>query len=337
MKDDRLHGISCFSGVGGLDLAIGEDVQTVCYIEWDSYCQKVLQKRMQEGFLDDAPIWADICSFDGSKWAGRVDIVFGGFPCQDISVAGKGAGIKQGTRSGLFFQMLRVIGEIRPRFVFLENVSAITNRGLDVVLGCLSEAGYDAVWTDLRASDVGAPHRRERWFCLAYRNNGFSDKQSSEVFSGRNAVDFSGSTEVLADSELVGCVQPQHEKQPRFKEELSSRKSMADSDAEGPQRRHSFDGRKSALGFGSGIWDTDPADFDSASESFVGRVVDGCSKRVDRLKCLGNAVVPQQGREAWRILTADVSNSAGVGFSARRHLERRRDILPEIREAKEDE
>ena len=103
--NDRLNGISCFSGIGGLDLAIQEDVRTVCYIEKDPYCQRILQARMQEDILEDAPIWADICSFDGKPWAGRVDIVFGGFPCQDISTAGKMAGI-YGSRSGLWQKML---------------------------------------------------------------------------------------------------------------------------------------------------------------------------------------------------------------------------------------
>jgi DNA (cytosine-5)-methyltransferase 1 len=167
--DERLLGMSCFAGVGGLDVALGKDVRTVCYIENNPYCQQVIRKNIKDGWLEDAPIWSDIQSFDGRPWNGKVDIIFGGFPCTDISVAGKGAGIKEGTRSGLWFEMLRIIKEILPKYVFLENVAGIRTRGLREVLGGLSEAGYNAKWTMLRASDIGAPHKRERWFCLAWK------------------------------------------------------------------------------------------------------------------------------------------------------------------------
>jgi len=139
----------------------------VCYIEYDTYCQEVLKKRGEEGWLDIAPVWDDIRTFDGRPWREKVDIVFGGFPCQDISVAGKGKGIKEGTRSGLFFELMRVCGEVRPEYIFLENVSAINKRGLDIVLGSLSEIGYNAEWGHLSAREVGARHKRDRWFCLA--------------------------------------------------------------------------------------------------------------------------------------------------------------------------
>lgn len=275
-----MNGISCFAGVGGLDLALREaaGVRTVCYVEIDPYCQEVLQKRMQEGWLHHAPIWGDILTFDGRPWNGKVDCVFGGFPCQDISVAGKGAGIKEGTRSGLWFELLRVVGEVRPQFVFLENVSAITHRGLDTVLAGLAEAGYDALWIDLRASDVGAPHRRERWFCLAYRNDGYN-KQDLQVSTRWNTINSRSPTEDLADS-CEGI--PLGERQPTS-------------------------GRQGGVangGIPAGIWSYDPADFPDAVESGVGRVAYGVPKRVDRLKCLGNAVVPQQAAEAWRILYA---------------------------------
>jgi DNA (cytosine-5)-methyltransferase 1 len=322
----RLNGISCFAGIGGLDLAVREDVRTVCYIEWDKYCQEVLKKRMQEGFLDDAPIWGDIQSFDGRPWHGKVDIVFGGFPCQDISLAGKGAGIKEGTRSGLFYQLIRLIGEIRPRYVFLENVSAITYRGLDVVLGELSKAGYDAKWTDLRASDVGARHRRERWFCLAYtkRDGCFGTEGrgsleeailgeqggENDSFNSKGTSSLPRAREDVAYSELCGCVHGQITEQsaeawkPSFGEPKpkSPMAYSADSRFSGLQRGNSLNGGEITLGLGSGVWLIDPADFESSSESFVGRVAHGVPKRVDRLKCLGNAVVPQQGNKAWRIL-----------------------------------
>jgi len=181
---DSLTHLSLFSGYGGADLGLklwgelaGVDVRTVAYVEIESYAQSILQSRISDGALDDAPIWDDVTTFDGKPWAGRVDLLSGGFPCQDISCAGKGAGL-EGKRSGLFYEIVRLLGEVRPRFVLLENVSAIYVRGLDTVLGKLAEAGYDARWTAVRASDVGAPHRRERWFCLAHLPGSESRQQA---------------------------------------------------------------------------------------------------------------------------------------------------------------
>ena len=167
--DERLLGLSCFAGIGGIDLAIRRNVKTICYIENEKYCQDIIKKNVQDGWLDDAPIWSDICSFDGRPWNGKVDIVFGGFPCQSISLAGKGEGIEEGTKSGLWFEMLRIIEETNPKYVFLENVAGIRNRGLNTVLKGLSKNGFDAKWIMLRANDIGAPHKRERWFCLAWK------------------------------------------------------------------------------------------------------------------------------------------------------------------------
>ena len=164
-----LRAASLFAGVGGLDLALKLTIpgaETVLYIERDSYSAATLVARMEDAALDQAPIWSDITTFDGRPWRGVVDLLIGGFPCQDISVAGKGVGI-EGKRSGLWSEIVRLADEIRPRYIFLENVSAITSRGLDVVLADLAEGGFDAEWLCLRASAVGAPHRRERWFCLA--------------------------------------------------------------------------------------------------------------------------------------------------------------------------
>jgi len=107
-----------------------------------------------------------VCTFDGEPWRGRVDVISGGFPCQDISAAGKGAGIT-GARSGLWHEMARIIGEVRPRYVFVENSPLLVGRGLAVVLGDLAALGYDARWCVLGARDAGAPHRRDRVWVLA--------------------------------------------------------------------------------------------------------------------------------------------------------------------------
>ena len=167
--------LSLFSGYGGFSMGLrlaGVPIRTIGYCEIEPYCQEIIKARIRDGQLDDAPIYADIRAFIGEGWAeqysGLVDIITGGFPCQDISVAGKGLGIDAGERSGLWREMVGAIGVIRPRYALLENVSAILVRGLDRVLGDLAEIGYDAVWTVVSAAHVGAPHIRERFWLLAY-------------------------------------------------------------------------------------------------------------------------------------------------------------------------
>jgi DNA (cytosine-5)-methyltransferase 1 len=170
--------LSLFSGIGGFALGAywaGWRFDRHYFSEIDLWCCRLYQQR----FPDAIPL-GDICKIDGkalvadapnkrelsvrlgrSKRESGLWIISGGFPCQDISTAGKGAGIT-GARSGLWFEYARLIGEIRPRYAIMENVGALTRRGLDRVLGSLAEVGYDAEWSDIRASDVGAPHRRER-------------------------------------------------------------------------------------------------------------------------------------------------------------------------------
>lgn len=168
-----LRELHLFAGAGGGllgSLLLGH--RPVCAVEIDPYCRRVLAARRDEGWLPaELEIHDDVTTFDGHAWRGRVDLVAGGFPCQDISVAGKGAGLK-GARSGLFFELLRVVREVGPRWVFLENVPAITSRGLDRVLGALAELGFDAEWCVLSAADAGAPHLRKRWWCLARYTDG---------------------------------------------------------------------------------------------------------------------------------------------------------------------
>lgn len=162
-----MNELHLFAGAGGGILGgmlLGHT--TVCAVEIEPYCRKVLLQRQRDGILPRFPIWDDVRTFDGKPWRGRVDIVCGGFPCQDISAAGKGAGIS-GERSGLWSEMSRIIGEIRPRFAFVENSPMLTSRGLGVVLGDLAEMGYDARWGVFSAADVGLPHKRERVWILA--------------------------------------------------------------------------------------------------------------------------------------------------------------------------
>jgi DNA (cytosine-5)-methyltransferase 1 len=180
--------LDLFAGIGGFALGAywaGWRFDRHYFSEIDPWCCKLYQQR----FPDAVPL-GDITKIDGkeivrnsrgvgrggeSRWGNGQEfedgcspfILSGGFPCQDLSVAGKGAGIT-GERSGLWFEYARLIGEIRPRYAILENVGAITRRGLDRVLWSLAEVGYSAEWSDIRASDVGAPHRRERIWIVAY-------------------------------------------------------------------------------------------------------------------------------------------------------------------------
>jgi DNA (cytosine-5)-methyltransferase 1 len=139
----------------------------VCAVEINPYCRKVLLQRQRDGILPPFPIWDDVATFDGTPWRGIVRTVCGGFPCQDISAAGKGAGIT-GERSGLWKEMRRVVGEIRPEYIFVENSPMLTVRGLGVVVGDLAELGYDAQWGVLGAAHAGAQHLRKRIWILAH-------------------------------------------------------------------------------------------------------------------------------------------------------------------------
>jgi DNA (cytosine-5)-methyltransferase 1 len=155
--------LDTFSGIGGFSLAarwLG-GIETVAFVEREPFCQKILRKHWPT-----VPIHNDICTYQPEP--GSADIICGGFPCQDISTAGKQAGIKEGTRSGLFYELIRVVRLVGPRYVVLENVAAITSNGIGAVLGCLAEAGFDAEWACVRASHLGAKHHRDRWWCVAH-------------------------------------------------------------------------------------------------------------------------------------------------------------------------
>jgi len=165
--------LDTFAGIGGFSYAAEKLVggfETTQFVEINPYCQKILNKHWPH-----VPIHDDIKTFTAKS--GEFDIITGGFPCQDISVAGLQKGITKETRSGLFYELIRVIRMVRPKYVVLENVAAILNRGLDIVLRELSEAGYDAEWAVISASSLGACHQRSRWWLVAYPNdNGQQEK-----------------------------------------------------------------------------------------------------------------------------------------------------------------
>ena len=162
-----MNELALFAGVGGGILG-GKLLgwRTICAVEWEAYPASVLCARQNEGLLPPFPIWSDICSFDGKPWRGIVDIISGGFPCTDISIAGKGEGL-DGDDSSMWYEMARVVSEVRPRFVFVENSPMLTLRGGVRVIADLTSMGYDTKWMVMGAADVGAPHQRDRIWILA--------------------------------------------------------------------------------------------------------------------------------------------------------------------------
>ena len=288
-----MNELALFAGAGGGILGghlLGW--RTVCAVEWESYPASVLLARQNDGILSPFPIWDDVQTFDGNPWAGIVDVVSGGFPCQDISAAGKGAGI-EGERSGMWREMARIIGEVRPKFVFVENSPMLTSRGLGTVLADLAQLGFDAEWCVLGADDVGANHHRKRIWILAYANSNsnFRQKPGSDgiqnktkrKFGSQNSTagQFSGTSALFGKNSLQ-----RHEKTNNVANPNSTQ----------------FKGRSVPCGiytenayFGNPRW--------WQTEPNVDRMANGVAAGVDRLKAIGNGQVPLCAATAWRILS----------------------------------
>jgi DNA (cytosine-5)-methyltransferase 1 len=266
------HG-SLFSGIGGIDLGFERaGISTSWQVEIDPFCRKVLEKRFPHV----------TCRLSDVREAGKdnlekVDIISGGFPCQDISIAGKEEGIKEGTRSGLWLEFARIIGELRPKGVFIENVAAIRNNGADQVFSDLARLGYRRQCVVVSAESLGAPHERQRAFIIALRKH-------------HNSVG-NGSDGIRVSSHRSGNV--------------AERK---DSQKHAEKRNHEPEGRGSAfsanqistlqengkiwhnwkLQLGTGNVCEGPLTYARSC-----RANDGIPDGMDRLKSLGNAVVPQ--------------------------------------------
>jgi len=166
---ETVNELALFAGAGGGilgGLLLGW--RTVCAVEIDEYARDILLARQDDGSLDPFPVWDDVQTFDGTEWRGIVDVVSGGFPCQDISSANNNAEGIAGEKSGLWSEMARIISEVGPRYAFMENVTMLTSRGLGTVLGDLAEMGFDAECGVLGAHQAGAPHRRDRIWIVAY-------------------------------------------------------------------------------------------------------------------------------------------------------------------------
>lgn len=192
MNYAQLTVLDLFSGIGGFSLGLERTngFKTIGFCEIEPYPRAVLAKHWP-----NVPCYTDVRTLTGIY----ADVICGGFPCQDISVAGKGAGLS-GERSGLWFEFHRLIKEVRPKYAIIENVSALRSRGLDEVLRSLTEIGYDAEWHCIPASAVGAPHRRDRVWIVAYPPNDGTRRRVEFAQSGKSAGD-------VADSSQCGRTQ----------------------------------------------------------------------------------------------------------------------------------
>ena len=308
-----MNELALFAGSGGGILGghlLGWKTVAACEIE--DYPRETLLRRQLDGLLPRFPIWDDINTFDGTQFRGSVDIISGGFPCQDISAAGKGAGI-DGVRSGLWKEMHRVIGEVRPQFAFMENSPLLTSRGLGTVLGDLAEIGYDAEWVVLGADDIGAPHRRKRIWILAYTTEpGLSERSSQESRAGREANEPERLCREMAYPNVEGLQRPdvretEHTTEKRLSPECSEITwwdsdpgEISDSKSETPLR---WNGELST-DTSSGCPDRGKKSngIRRAIEPRLGRVAHGVAHRVDRLKAIGNGQVPAVAAVAFLIL-----------------------------------
>jgi DNA (cytosine-5)-methyltransferase 1 len=246
---------------------------------------------MSSGVLPEAPIWDDIRTFEGARFKGCIDIICGGFPCQDISVAGAGKGL-EGERSGLFSEVKRLCSEIKPRFIFLENVPAITSRGGTRVVRELASLGYDCRWCVISAASVGARHVRKRWFLL-----GYSQHARSSATEGRSCDG------VLPSSrESKEECQAQEVGQSSGASSLSS--DVAHTDSERQQEAHNMSMRREEEKSSNNGEYLHYQSREHWQETVDGicRVSDGIPYQVDRIKSLGNAVVPAQVQKAFKIL-----------------------------------
>ena len=260
--------LDLFSGIGGFSLGLERaGMKTIAFCEVDKKCQEVLRKHWK-----DVPIFDDVTTLKGKDIEQTVDVICGGFPCQDISFAGKGAGL-EGERSGLWWEFHRLIKEIKPKWAIIENVSALRNRGLDQVLRSLNEIGYDAEWHCITAASIGAPHRRDRIWIVAY-------PRDSSRWDG-----ISGSIGRDGERELEESIRSSETASITGSSEASE--TISNSNSEGLEGQWKVSSRisKELKDPSYSCW--------WATEPNVGRVAHGIPNRVDRLKQLGNAVVPQ--------------------------------------------
>jgi len=266
--------LDCFSGIGGFALAesfFEGQFETKQFVEIDPYCQKVLSKNFK-----DVPIHDDIKTFTAPR--GSFEVCTFGFPCQDISVAGRQSGMGKETRSGLFYECIRLLREIRPKFAIFENVRNLLSieegRVFQEVLFQIAQSGYSAEWGVVSAKDVGGCHLRQRVWIIAYPSSVIKNRTESSIQTGRNTTAGSTSTD-------------------------SKSTKLADSNDKRLQRQWGKYELQESSREEKARWRTQPYTLQPdwrgyLSKPTVCRGDDGLSNRMDRLKCLGNAVTPQQ-------------------------------------------
>ena len=309
--------LDTFAGIGGFSYAAEKLIggfETTQFIEIDPFCQKVLKKHWPH-----VPIHDDIRTFAAEPF--QYQVITGGFPCQDISVAGLQKGITEETRSGLFFELMRVIRMVRPQYVVLENVAAILNRGLDIVLRELSEAGYDAEWAVISASSLGACHQRSRFWLVAYPKSQSSNgsKLKSSVNKKSSISKLGNSSITITDTDNNGLpsaekcgfngeasdrtqkgqnqsCQFERSSKPSSSRTIQSSTEFTNSYSKGMERRKfTINEKMQKTGF---TWQSNTPHLSPEWRKYVSKSVlcrgdDGLRNRVDRLKALGNSVVPQ--------------------------------------------
>lgn len=318
-----MNELHLFAGIGGGILGgmlLGHTC--VCAVELEPYRRQALLQRQRDGILPRFPIWDDVRTFDGQPWRGLVDIVCGGFPCQDISTAGTGEGIT-GSRSGLWKEMWRIIRDVAPSIVFVENSPVLTSRGLGVVLGDLATLGYDAKWGVVSVADAiwigGTPcldHLRYRIWIVATHHSmrGRYRHEKDALRSGRNCIEPSGgtiantnsagrsrsgqaqSTERIGDSELARGM-------PEITDTNEVRRELRRPEREGIQRPDTPCDEADSRNSTTARFRTTPNPWWGA-EPGMDRVVHGFPNRVDRVSSIGDSQVPAVARLAFKMLSA---------------------------------
>jgi DNA (cytosine-5)-methyltransferase 1 len=322
MEGQNWNELALFAGAGGG--LLGSRMlgwKTVCAVECDPYAASVLVQRQNDGQLDPFPVWDDVRTFDGAPWKGAVTVVSGGFPCQGISCAGKGKGLKD-PRSGLWSHMARIVGQVAPPFVFIENSPMLIHRGLDQVLRDLAKMGYDARWGIVGAHHAGAVHKRDRIWVVAHTPGAQNHAKRADCGRAWTAMDRGGQApqqdnRTPHNDGLVRCgshvahshgqgLEGWHRagmRERAGKQPVGPGGACSVSDAQMPQskRRRARIGRRvrcqehaDPQGAPRTLW--------WATEPDVGRVAHGVAARVDRLKCLGNGQVPHACALAWHLL-----------------------------------
>jgi DNA (cytosine-5)-methyltransferase 1 len=317
----------------GIGLAVGSAYRTVCFVERDAFAAAVIVARMEESALDRAPVWDDLATFRGEPWRGRVDLVSAGFPCQPVSFAGSRRGSDDAR--WLWPEVARVVREVGPWLVFLENVPGLFSSGFGEVVGGLAALGLDAEWGVFSAAGVGAPHLRERVFVLAYRQgqrcpeagrdrHRESTQRAGGIRSGvANAQRHAGRFQPIAEPGSGGAADAAH-----VGAAVADRDDagLGSGGGEGGQRPHAQQGVGDPASAGLEIrdgrvsprplplaWPPGPTDrdgwgsvlaLDPTVEPAICGVADGVPCRVDRLRCLGNGVVPLAAAYAFRALAA---------------------------------